>query len=111
MYIVCYDIYGQHTTNTQENNGRPFLRCSKKSKKRSKLDSFAAHNKQQFKYDTSCTNIPILKVSKVVICINIIGEMKILRNIYCNICFDEFLPTFKKTVDKLVTIMNKNLGI
>ena len=80
-------------------------------RKRQKSDSFAAHFKQHFINNTSCTYLRKYMTFKVVNQLNPIGAMKIFLKHNCNLCMKERLTILKKLCDKRVTVMNKNLKI
>ena len=76
-----------------------------------KPDSFAAHSEQHFNATTShtylrtCTEIKLLKQ------LNLVGEMKKITKLNCNLCMEERLMMLKNLPEKQVMVMNKNLEI
>ena len=80
-------------------------------KKGQKSDSFAAHFKQHFNSNTSCTDLSKYMAFKLVKQLNRIGTMKTFTKPNFNLWIEERLTILKKLRDKRVTVMNMHLEI
>ena len=76
-----------------------------------KPDSFASHFEQNFNATMSRTDPCKYMTFKVVKQLNPIEATKTITKTKCNLFIEEDLTTLRKTRDKCVTIVNKNLEI
>ena len=108
---MCDAIYIGNTQKTQKIMYGHFSDLLRLLKKGQKPDSFAAHSKHHFDYNTSRTDLHKYMAFKIVKQINPIGAMKTFTKPNCNLCMEECLTIPKKLYEKRVTVMNNNLEI